>query len=140
MKKNTDKLQSELMSANSITEYFNANQESFVDETLTELICSLFKGRGISKAELARRSGSSTVYIHQVFAGRRNPSRNKLICLGIGLGISLEELQALLKTAGYAPLYAANKRDAVILFGVHRGASLPEIDDTLYENDMETLT
>lgn len=140
MKKDTDELKNELMSANSIAEYFSANEENFVDSSVTNLIIQLFEGRGLSKAELARRSGSSTVYIHQVFSGRRNPSRSKLICLGIGMGISLDEMQALLKAAGYAALYPANKRDAVIIFGLHHGETLPEIDEALYENDMETLT
>lgn len=140
MKKNTDELHSELMNSNSIETYINENSESFVDDSITELFLDIFSGKGISKAELARRSGSSTVYVHQVFAGRRSPSRNKLICLGIGMGAELSELQRLLKAAGYAPLYPANKRDSIIMFGVHHSSPLTGIDEELYEHDMETLT
>ena len=55
------------------------------------------------KAELARRSGISEVYLHQVFAGRRNPSRDRLLCICVGLGITLDETQRMLTQGGLRP-------------------------------------
>ena len=50
----------------------------------------------------------SEVYLHQVFSGRRRPSRDRLVCICIGLKATLDEAQELLKQAGYAQLYPKN--------------------------------
>ena len=60
----------------------------------------------------------SEVYLHQVFSGRRNPSRSRLLCLCFGLNASLEETQELLKQCGFAQLYPKDRRDAIILYGI----------------------
>ncbi len=39
----------------------------------------------------------SEIYLHQIFAGRRNPSRNRLLCLCYGLEATVDETQELLK-------------------------------------------
>jgi len=140
LKKDAETLESELRRASQIEDYLAANDESFVEETVAELMARTFVGKGITKAELARRSGSSTVYVHQVFAGRRCPSRDKVICLCIGMGADLSETQDLLKAAGYAPLYATNRRDAVVMFGLMHGKALEEIDEKLDGNQLEMLS
>ena len=99
----------------------------------------LYETKDLTKAELARRSGISEVYLHQVFSGRRTPSRDRLLCLCIGLGASAEEAQSLLQQAHHAPLYARDKRDAVLLFGLSHSLTLPEINDALFTAGAETL-
>ena len=81
----------------------------------------------------------SEVYLHQVFAGRRNPSRSRLICLCFGLSATLEETQTLLKQCGYAQLYARDRRDAIILYGIVNGMSLFDVNDKLFSEEEETL-
>ena len=81
----------------------------------------------------------SEVYLHQVFAGRRNPSRDRLLCLCVGLETTLEEAQRLLKQAGYAPLYPRLKRDAIISFGIVHHMELGEINDKLFAENEKTL-
>ena len=66
----------------------------------------------------------SEVYLHQVFSGRRSPSRDRLLCLCLGLEATLEETQELLRQAGFAQLYPRHKRDAVISYGLVHGISL----------------
>ena len=78
-------------------------------------------------------------YLHQVFSGKRNPSRSRLICMCIGMQATLEETQELLKLCGCAQLYPKNKRDAIILFGITHGKDLFEINDILFEEEEETL-
>lgn len=81
----------------------------------------------------------SEVYLHQVFSGRRNPSRDRLLCLCIGLGATLEETQDLLKRASYAQLYPKSKRDAVIIHGLLHQKELNDINDTLFSENEKTL-
>ena len=54
------------------------------------------------KAALAKQAGMSEVYLHQVFAGRRNPSRDRLIGLCFGLSATLEEAVALSTQFGFS--------------------------------------
>ena len=70
----------------------------------------------MAKTTLAKSSGISEVYLHQVFSGRRCPSRNRLLCLCFGLSVEVEEAQRLLQHAHHAPLYArpAAGRSAVL--------------------------
>lgn len=103
--KNTDDLQQELMEAHDLDQFLSDNEENFINNSVCELLSLLFRKRNISKATLAKQSGMSEVYLHQVFAGRRNPSRSRLLCLCFGLQTTVEETQELLKQCGFARLY-----------------------------------
>ena len=134
--KDTNDLRQELMEAAELDRFLAENQENFENGSVCDLLRQLFRKRKISKATLAKQSGMSEVYLHQVFAGRRNPSRNRLLCLCFGLTATLEETQELLKQCGLAQLYPKNKRDAILLYGIVNGMDLFAVNDKLFE---ETL-
>ena len=67
-----------------------------------------------------------------MFAGRRNPSRDRLLCICVGLGITLDETQRMLTQGGYAQLYPRTRRDAIISYGVVHQLPLGEINDKLF--------
>ena len=138
-KKNTDGLQQELMDSPDLTLFLSQNQEQFVNKSVYELLNHLFEEKNISKAALAKKAGMSEIYLHQIFAGRRNPSRNRLLCLCYGLEASVEETQELLKLCGMAQLYPRLKRDAIIYYGLLHKLSLFEINDKLFDENEETL-
>ena len=138
-KKNTDGLQQELMDSPDLTLFLSQNQEQFVNKSVSELLNHLFEEKNISKAALAKKAGMSEIYLHQIFAGRRNPSRNRLLCLCYGLEASVEETQELLKLCGLAQLYPKLKRDAIIYYGLLHKLSLFEINDKLFDENEETL-
>ena len=138
-KKNTDDLQQELISSPNLSNFLSDNQEHFYNESVADLLNQLFTSKNISKAALAKQAGMSEIYLHQIFAGRRNPSRNRLLCICYGLGASPEETQELLKHCGLAQLYPRLRRDAIILYGLVHGISLFEINDKLFMEDEETL-
>ena len=137
--KNTDTLQQELMSTNNLDRFLTENDASFRDVPLQEAIQRIFDEKGMSKAQLAKQSGISEVYLHQVFSGRRSPSRNRLLCLCFGLGASVEEAQDLLRHARLAPLYSRDRRDAIVIFCLSHGMTLDEVNDKLYAEDANTL-
>lgn len=138
-KKDTDDLQQELMDSSDLTQFLSKNTEQFVDKSVTEALNQLFLRKNISKAALAKQAGMSEIYLHQIFAGRRNPSRNRLLCLCYGLEASVEETQELLKLCGMAQLYPKLKRDAIIYYGLLHKLSLFEINDKLFDENEETL-
>lgn len=137
--KTTDDLSQALMEEPSIDSYLRENRPFFAGQSIGELLGAYYERTDLSKAALARKAGMSEVYLHQVFAGRRNPSRDRLICLCVGLEVSLEEAQQLLKLASYAPLYPRLKRDAIISYGIVHRMALGEINDKLFTENEKTL-
>ena len=137
--KDTDSLQQELMAAPNLDRFLSENQDNFDTGSVHELLNALFQKRNISKTALAKQSGMSEVYLHQVFAGRRSPSRSRLICLCFGLSATLEETQELLKQCSFAQFYPKNKRDAIIIYGLVNGLGLFDVNDKLFSEGEETL-
>ena len=137
--KSTGDLGQELMSQPDLDTYIRENNNLFAMQDFAALLAALYDKKDISKAALARRAGISEVYLHQVFSGRRNPSRDRLVCICVGLGASLEETQTLLKHGGYARLYPRVKRDAIISHGLIHGTELNEINDKLFAENEKTL-
>ena len=137
--KSTDDLRQELMTQSSIDSYIKENRPYFADRSVTELLTVLFQKKSMSKAELARQAAMSEVYLHQVFSGRRKPSRDRLLCICIGMGATLEETQELLKQCGLAQLYPKVRRDAIIIYGLVNGVSLFDVNDKLFSEKEETL-
>ncbi len=138
--KKTDDLRQELMESEDLDRFLSENRDCFETEECGSLLQRLYEKTDFSKAELARRSGMSTVYLYQVFSGRRRPSRDRMLCLCFGLGCSLESTQELLKRGAFSPLYPKNRRDAIILFAFRKGMSLQETNDRLFRENEETLS
>ncbi|MCR5161511.1 MAG: helix-turn-helix domain-containing protein [Lachnospiraceae bacterium] len=138
--KKTSELREELMSAPDLNEYLEENKEQFLSEDIRELLIQIFSRRKISKATLAKRAGMSEVYLHQLFAGQRKPSRDRLICICFGLQASLEEVQQILQKGGFASLYVRNRRDSIIMYGLSHSFDLNMINDRLFQEGEETLT
>lgn len=137
--KSTVDLCQELMSQPDLDQYITENEASFADVDISSTLVELYKRCGISKAELARRAGMSEVYLHQVFSGRRRPSRDRLLCLCIGMDSALEDADLLLKGMGYAPIYPRLKREAIISHSLLHRTPLTEINDKLFSENEKTL-
>ena len=137
--KNTDTLQQELMSTNNLDRFLTENDASFRDVPLQEAIQRIFDEKGMSKAQLAKQSGISEVYLHQLFSGRRFPSRSRLLCLCFGLGATVDEAQSLLQQARHAPLYSRDRRDAIIIFALSHHMTLFEVNYKLFTENLDTL-
>ena len=137
--KSTSELSRGLMSEANLDSYLVRNASAFSDQSVACLLEGLYQRAGMSKAALARQAGMSEVYLHQVFSGRRRPSRDRLLCLCICMGASLEEIQQALKHATYAPLYPKHKRDAIISHGILHGTALEKINEKLAQEQEQPL-
>ena len=137
--KNTNDLQEALMDAPDLNRFLDENRENFNNTSVADSLNQMILKQRISKSALARQSGMSEVYLHQVFSGRRTPSRTRLLCMCFGLQTTVEEAQVLLKQCGYAPLYPKNRRDAILLYGLSHQQTLFQINDTLFDEGEETL-
>ena len=139
MTKDTSKIVEELGLCPDFNTFYNENKEYLVTASLSELLAELMTKKGCRKSAVIKAAELSEVYAYQIFSGLRVPERKKLLCLAIGMGLELDEVQTLLKCAGYSPLYVKLPFDSIVLYGVCKKLSVVAINDLLFEYDLETL-
>lgn len=139
MKKNTGEILKELELCEDFQTFYEENKENMITDNLSNLLEVLLVKKGINKATAIKNSELTEVYGYQIFSGKRHPERRKLLALAVGMGLDLEETQELLKCAGYAMLYAKLPADSTIIHGISHGLSVPQINETLFKNQLETL-
>ncbi len=139
MNKDTGKIVEELGLCPDFQTFYDENKDYMISATLAELLERLLAEKGLKKAAIIKKAELSEVYAYQIFSGLRVPERKKLLCLAVAMGLNLEEVQTLLKCAGYSPLYVKLPFDSIVLFGLCKGLSVVEINELLYEYELETL-
>ncbi len=85
------------------------------------------------------KTGLDKAYVYQIFAGKKHPSRNKLITIALGMKFSEEETQRMLQLSGLRELWPKDERDALFLFAIQRGMSLEEVHTELEFYGLEPL-
>ncbi len=139
MQKDTSKIVEELGLCPDFKTFYNENKQYLITTTLSEMLEQLLNKKGLKKSDVIKQSEMSEVYGYQIFSGIRVPERNKLLCLAVAMGLNIDEMQILLKTAGYTPLYVKLPFDSVVLYGICKGMSVIEINELLYEYGLDTL-
>ncbi len=139
-KKSTAELLKELENFSSFEEYENANKDYLISKSLSEYLSELIAERNLSKAEVIRKSELNENYAYQLLSGLKSaPNRDKLISLSVGMDLSVNETNSLLKLAGLSPLYPRVKRDSIIIINMNAHKSVIEINEALFEENEETL-
>ena len=128
-----------LKKAEDIAVFTQEYVDSFTDISFKDYLECLLLSREVKKSAVIKASGLSDSYAYQIFQGYTSPSRDKLLALAIALRTNLEECQKLLKLAGVNELYPKNRRDAIIIFGLERGLSVPQRNDILFDLEEFTL-
>lgn len=139
MKKDTSEMLRELQNCSDFNNYYSENSALIVRTTLSRYLESLLSVHGIKKSDAIKKSELNEIYAYQIFSGVRVPERKKLLSLAVGMRLTLDEVQNLLKCASYAQLYVKNTFDCIVIFGICKGLTVPEINEILYEYGMETL-
>lgn len=105
------------------------NKNVSLPQRLNELLIA----KKLKKSEVIRRSRLNTTFAYQIFSGERNASRDKILQLALAMELTFKETQELLRISGVNELYCKDRRDAIIIFGITKGMTLEQIDDTLYK-------
>jgi len=129
----TREIERRLYAASDFSLFLEENAEGMRTPQVCYLLAELCRKRGLKPVEVIRRAGLDRTYGHQLFNGTRKPSRDKLIQLAFGLGLSVEETQALMKTAQKSTLYPKIMRDAVIMRCLHDGKPIDDAQAILIE-------
>ena len=138
MAKITEELLNKIKESSDIEAFVRENEPSFLNVKPEEYLNRLMAEKGLRVAEVAARSGQGD-YVYKVFSGRRKASRDVLIAICFGMGLSLDEAQTLLRVSSFARLDPRNRRDSVIIYGLCRGVEIDEVNDILFELGESTL-
>lgn len=130
--RNTKDLEQDLATCAQVEQYLDENADQMLDHSVAEYLTRLLKERGLKRADVISASGLNDIYTHQIFSGKRTPSRDKLLCLCFGMKLTTEETQILLKQCGYPTLYAKKRRDSVIMHSLLHKRSLMQCNEELY--------
>lgn len=114
--------------------------ERFVNQELTDYIGELLAATGLSKADVIRGSQLSESQGYDIFSGKGRPRRDNAIRFAFGLRCDLPAAQRLLRLCGLSLLWPKNRRDAIIIWCINQGKTLPECDDELWRFGEDTLS
>lgn len=137
--KTTDELIHEIKASGDILDYLEKNSSEMQIDSLPSYLKDWLSKKGLTKADVVRRSNLNRAYVYQIFLGRKYPARDKVIALAFGLGLDAEEAQTLLKQAGYRELYPRDPRDALLLYAFSQGQGILEANELLYDHNIEVL-
>lgn len=139
MKKDTAQIIKELGLCPDFHTFYENNKDQMLAESLPELLNRLLLEKGLKKSQVIKRSELSEIYGYQIFSGLRTPERKKLLCLAVGMELNVQQTQQLLKCAGYPQLYVKLPFDSIVLYGLCKKQSVIQINELLYEYDLEIL-
>ena len=139
MEKDTSEILKELGICQDFQTFYNENKEYMVSANLAELLAELIQRKGLKKSHVIKNAELSDIYGYQIFSGVRVPERKKLLCLALGMGLNIDEVQTLLKCAGYSQLYVKKPFDSVLLYGFCKGLSVIEVNELLYQYGLDTI-
>ncbi len=80
---------------------------------------SLPEVKALDSAALITGSGIERSYFYQIMNGRKaHPGRDKILALCLAAHLDQNQTRRALELGGEAPLYARNRRDAIISFAI----------------------
>ena len=139
MQKDTSKIVEELGLFPDFQTFYEENKDYMVSGNLAALLTQLLEEKGLKKSQVIKSAELSEVYGYQIFSGVRVPERKKLLCLAVGMQLNIAETQQLLKCAGYSQLYVKLPFDSIVLYGLCKALTVVQINELLYEYELETL-
>ena len=123
---NTDELLKLLFKERSLEQFLQRNESAYLTLNFSEYLSSWCKAHETVPEQLIRRANLDKSFGHQLFKGKRKPSRDTVIQLAFAMELDVAETQEMLKVARKSLLYPRIKRDTVIIYCLHN--HIPLID------------
>ena len=138
-KLNTEELLRLLFMESSLDSLLQRSESSVRTPAFSEYICALCDARGETHERVIKRANIEKSFGHQVFGGRRNPSRDTVLRLAFGFELDYEGAQKLLKAARKSLLYPRVKRDLIVIYCLHHHCSVVECEILLEQYRLPLL-
>ncbi|MBQ8983423.1 MAG: helix-turn-helix transcriptional regulator [Lachnospiraceae bacterium] len=135
----TNSLLNKLVKGKHLDTVLDKYEDDFYDGTISDYLNQLCNERNLVPEHVILKAQIERTYGHQFFNGTRTPSRDKLIQLAFGFGLSLDETQKLLEISGKSILYPKIKRDAICIYAISHQMSVMELQDMLDSNGLPIL-
>ena len=119
--------------------------EAFLDEykpgrrRLSEYLQELLEAKHLERSRVVRMANLNETFGYEIFLGKKNPSRNKVLQIAFAMALTLQETNRALGAAGVSQLYCKDRRDAIIIFCIDRGCSLQKVNEELYRFGEDTI-
>ena len=107
-----------------MAEYINCSEISDSYDNFADYYKNHSKVKSQPDSELIKLSGIEKSYYYQIKKGSKKPSRDKVIRLCIGAGMSLQETIHALELNEDAIFYPRNRRDIIISVAIKQNASV----------------
>jgi len=140
MSKRTAELGFELENSQSIHSYMESNEAEFDDKNFYSFLSTLITDSGKPKTKIVADSFISEPYLYDLLRGNKRPTRNIVIKLAFGLGLTLETTERFLMLAGYRSFYARHKRDSLLKYAFINNMNISEADNLLVEYGFSVMT
>lgn len=112
----TSELFVSLSKTSSLDSFFASFDEDFFSTGIRETLSGLLVKYHLTKQAVIKAANLERSVGYQIFNGYRRPRRDNIICIAIGMHLTLDETQNLLRVAQHGDLYPKNRRDAALIF------------------------
>lgn len=131
--KSTDELENELRERVKNEKGLNEYLDDLKHITFNDYLYNLMEEKNMKTKDIYMNcTFISDKYIYSIINGKKsNPSREIVIAIACGLGITVEQTNTLLKYAGHSKLYAKDKDDAIIMYCLEKKMSVDDIEELL---------
>ncbi len=133
----TEELLEELLCSPDVKKFIDNN--SFKSLSLSAYLSHLLEEKGLTRAEIIRKSDLNETHGYQIFTGQRGASRNKVLQIAFAMNLTLHETNRALQAAGTNQLYCKTKRDAIIIFCLTHNQSLQKTNEQLFAFREDTI-
>lgn len=137
----TSDLMDKLISTDSpeeLDQYLNEIRNKYPKE-LKSYINAILTEKGMSIADMQKKSCIDRTYIYQIMDGSKHPGRDKIIAMAIACGMTLPECQRALEIAQQGILYAKDRRDSLIIYAINKKMSIMDLNSLLEEYKLQAL-
>ena len=136
---NTDELMALLFQENSLGQFLQREESTFQLPTFAEYLTNWCKEHHEVPEQVILRANIEKSFGHQLFSGKRNPSRDTVLQLAFAMHADVAQAQEMLRIAGKSTLYPRIKRDTVIIYCLHNHISLSDTEIILYDLELPLL-
>ena len=102
-------------------------------------IKAILDAKGMSTADMQKKSCIDRTYVYQIINGSKNPGRDKIIAIAIACEMTLPETQRALEIAREGILYPKNRRDSLVIYAINKKMSIMDLNALLEEYGLPPL-
>ena len=135
----TDELLKLLFKERSLEQFLQRNESAYLNTGFSDYISAWCRTHQKVPEQLILRANLEKSFGHQLFSGKRKPSRDTVIQLAFAMGADVAETQEMLKIARKSLLYPRIKRDTVIIYCLHNRISLVDTEIILADLNLPIL-